>query len=79
MNKAKAMFLNQLEWRKANDVDSVLHGFKFEERDRFFEYYPEGKGRACSWAGLTCCVVTRGDLAGSSVAPILPWGGCCSQ
>ncbi|GAB4815807.1 hypothetical protein N2152v2_002853 [Parachlorella kessleri] len=42
LSKAKGMFLDQLEWRKANDVDSVLHGFKFEERDRFFEYYPEG-------------------------------------
>lgn len=28
---------------QANDVDSVLNGFHFTERERFFEFYPEGK------------------------------------
>jgi hypothetical protein len=50
--KAKQMFLDQLQWRQENDVDSVLRGFRFEERERFLEFYPEGGLRRELFHGL---------------------------
>ncbi|PSC67286.1 phosphatidylinositol phosphatidylcholine transfer SFH11 isoform X3 [Micractinium conductrix] len=39
---AKQMFLEQLEWRKGVQVDTVLTDFHFDERPAFSQFYPEG-------------------------------------
>eukprot|EP00887_Chlorella_sp_A99_P005326 scaffold1.g5326.t1 len=41
--KAKRMFLEHLEWRKQNDVEEVLEGYNFHEKEQFHKYYPEGE------------------------------------
>ncbi|EFN52249.1 hypothetical protein CHLNCDRAFT_54578 [Chlorella variabilis] len=39
--KAKLMFLEQLQWRKGAEVDTVLTDFVFHERQEFSKWYPE--------------------------------------
>jgi hypothetical protein len=42
IERAKEMFLAHLEWRKKNDVDTILTDFVFQERDAFISLYPQG-------------------------------------
>lgn len=42
VERAKAMFLAHLAWRKENEVDSLLEKFHFKERDAVLSIYPQG-------------------------------------
>lgn len=39
---AKAMVLMTIEWRKKNNVDTILEDFDFHEKEEFQKHYPEG-------------------------------------
>lgn len=40
--RALAMFLNHLDWREENNMDTILEDFHFHERDAFLTLYPQG-------------------------------------
>lgn len=40
--KAKAMVLKAIQWRKENNVDTILDDFEFGEKVQFHKHYPEG-------------------------------------
>eukprot|EP00955_Chlamydomonas_euryale_P065661 359303-Chlamydomonas_euryale.AAC.7 len=50
LERATAMWLNHVAWKKDFGVDTILQDFYFNERDEFLEAYPqvrfeEGEGR----------------------------------
>lgn len=40
--KAKTMILKTIEWRRENNVDTILDDFEFGEKEQFHKHYPEG-------------------------------------
>jgi len=42
MEKATAMWMNNVDFKKEFNVDTILEDFVFEERSPFLEAYPQG-------------------------------------
>jgi hypothetical protein len=42
LQKAEAMFMNHLKWRREYGTDTILEDFVYEEREAFLALYPQG-------------------------------------
>lgn len=42
LQKAEAMFMNHLKWRKEFGTDTILEDFVYDEREAFLALYPQG-------------------------------------
>ena len=74
LKRARAMWADDVKWRKEFGADSILENFHFHERDAFISVYPQGYHKTDKMvrpAGRVACGLPMAALAALDVHGLL--------